>query len=136
MPSITENSLISTSKFANAGYTTVFEKDKVTIYNTLKRKLVVPREAILRGWHVGDLWQIPLVKMVMNNNMDTVLVDKPPTKFLPEQPHPSEAIHNVYELKMQPELVRYLHATDGYPMKPPGSKPSKTSNLPHGQASQ
>jgi hypothetical protein len=49
VPSITENSLISTSKFANTGYTTVFKKDKVTIYNTLKRKLVVPREAILRG---------------------------------------------------------------------------------------
>jgi hypothetical protein len=84
VPSITENSLVSTSKFADAGYSTVFMKDKVTIYDTLKRKLVVPREAILRGWRVGDLWQIPLVKMVMNNNTDTVLVDKPPTEFLPE----------------------------------------------------
>ncbi len=83
-PSITENSLVSTSKFANAGYTTVFEKDKVTIYDMLKRMLVVPREEILRGWRVGDLWRIPLVKMVMNNNTDTVLVDKPPTEFLPE----------------------------------------------------
>jgi hypothetical protein len=56
MLSITENSLVSTSKFADTGYTTMFKKDKVTIYDTLKRKLVVPREAILRGWRVGDLW--------------------------------------------------------------------------------
>jgi hypothetical protein len=56
--------------------------------------------------------------MVMNNNTDTVLVDKPPTEFLPEQPHPSKAIHNLYELKVQPELVRYLHAAAGYPTKP------------------
>ncbi len=56
VPSITENSLVSTSKCSDAGYTTVFEKDKVTIYDTLKRKLVVPRESILRRWRIGDLW--------------------------------------------------------------------------------
>ncbi len=56
--------------------------------------------------------------MVMNNNTYTVLVDEPPTEFLPEQPHPDKTIHNVYELKTQPELVRYLHAAAGYPTKP------------------
>ena len=28
------------------------------------------------------------------------------------------AIHNVYELKTQPELVRYYHAAAGFPTKP------------------
>jgi hypothetical protein len=29
-----------------------------------------------------------------------------------------DAIHNVYELKMQPELVRYYHAAAGFPTNP------------------
>ncbi len=28
------------------------------------------------------------------------------------------AIHNVYKLKTQPELVRYYHAAAGFPTKP------------------
>jgi hypothetical protein len=31
---------------------------------------------------------------------------------------PSAAIHNVYKLKMQPELIQYLHVAAGFPMKP------------------
>jgi hypothetical protein len=47
-----------------------------------------------------------------------VLVNKPPTEFLPDCPPAIEAIHNVYKLKTQPELVRYLHACAGFPTKP------------------
>ena len=39
-------------------------------------------------------------------------------EFLPDQPLPTEAIHNVYELKTQPKLVRYHHAVAGYPTEP------------------
>jgi hypothetical protein len=67
--------------------------------------------------------------MVMNNNTDTELVDKPPTEFLPEQPHQSKAIHNVYELKTQPELVRYLHTAAGYPTKPTWIKAIKNKQF-------
>ena len=56
--------------------------------------------------------------MVRNNNTDTVIVSRPPTEFLPERPPPIDAIHNVYELKTQPELVRYYHAAAGFPTKP------------------
>ena len=56
--------------------------------------------------------------MVQNNNMETVIVNWPPTEFLPECPPPTNAIHNVYELKMQPESVRYYHAAAGFPTKP------------------
>jgi hypothetical protein len=37
---------------------------------------------------------------------------------LPARPPPQEAVFNVYELKTQPELVRYLHASAGFPTKP------------------
>ena len=53
-----------------------------------------------------------------NTNTDTVLVNKPPTEFLPNQPPPTDAIANVYELKTQPELIRYYHAAAGFPTKP------------------
>ena len=64
------------------------------------------------------MWQIPLVKTVMNNNIKTILCNHPPTKFLSNQPPPSEAIANVYKLKTQPELIRYYHAAAGFPTKP------------------
>ena len=36
-----------------------------------------------------------------------------------DRPPPTEAIFNVYELKKQPEIVRYCHAAAGFPTKPP-----------------
>jgi len=45
-------------------------------------------------------------------------VDKCPTEYLPARPPPSEAIFNVFELKKQPEIVRYYHAAAGFPTKP------------------
>ena len=65
-----------------------------------------------------NLRRVPLVKNVLNTNTDTILCDRCPTEFLPDRPPPNEAIHNVYELKTQPELVRYYHAAAGFPTKP------------------
>ncbi len=56
--------------------------------------------------------------VVRNNNIDTFIVNRPPTEFLPEHPPPTDAIHNIYELKMHPELVRYYHPAAGFPAKP------------------
>jgi hypothetical protein len=56
--------------------------------------------------------------MVWNNNTDTIIINRPPTEFLPDQPPPSKAVYNVYELKTQPELVQYHHALTGFPTKP------------------
>jgi hypothetical protein len=63
------------------------------------------------------LWHIPLVAVVRNNSTNTVIVNRPPTEFLTECPPPTDAIHNVYELNTQPELVRYYHAAAGFPKK-------------------
>ena len=47
-----------------------------------------------------------------------MLFNKQPTELLPGQTPVIEAISNVYELKTQPELVRFLHACAGFPTKP------------------
>ncbi len=65
-----------------------------------------------------NLYCIPLVPIVLNNNTDRVFVCKPSTEFLPDHLPPTKAIHNIYKLKMQPELVWYLHAAAGFPTKP------------------
>ncbi len=64
------------------------------------------------------LWRIPLMAVVKNNNTNTVIIVRPPTKFLPKRPPPTDAIYNVYEPKIQPELVHYYQAAAGFPTKP------------------
>ena len=94
----------------------MFDKDTVNIYDANDTIITVTKDAILRGWRDTGikLWQIPLVEVVRNLNTDTIIVNKPPTEFLPDRPPTEEAIHNVYELKTSPELVRYLHTAAGF----------------------
>ena len=119
-PGISQNSLLSTAKYADAGYITVFDKDRVNVYDANITMITVSREVVLRGCREEgeDLWQIPIVETVQNNNTDTIIVNRPPTEFLPNRPEPSEAVHNVYKLKTHPEVVQYLHTAAGLPTKP------------------
>jgi hypothetical protein len=120
VPGIECNSLISIPKFVNANYIAIFDKDELNIYDANKTSIIVSRGAILRGWQCKqtNLWPVPLIKEIKNNNTDTVLCDQCPTEFLPDRPPPSNTIHNVYELKTHPKLVRYYHAAAGFPTKP------------------
>jgi hypothetical protein len=119
-PGVSQHLPLSTGKYADANYVTVFDKDTVNVYNANDTVITVTKEAILQGWRDKDnkLWRIPLVDMVQNQNTDTIIVNRPPTKFLPNQPPPKEAIHNVFDLKTTPKLVRYHHASAGFPTKP------------------
>jgi hypothetical protein len=119
-PGVSQHSLLSTGKFANANYITVFEKEMVNIYDANDTIFTVSKGTILRGFRelVLNICRIPLVDMVRNNNTDTIIVNRPPTEFLPDQPPPNVAVHNVYKLKTQPELVRYHHTSAGFPTKP------------------
>jgi hypothetical protein len=47
---ITKNLLLSTGQFAAANYITVFDKEKVNIYNANNTIIAVTRGAILPGW--------------------------------------------------------------------------------------
>ncbi len=129
---------ISTVKFTKAGYVTVFDHDEVNIYDQCNIVITVSWAVILCGWRkpgTNALWHIPLVPVICNNNVDTVLVKCPPSKYLPKRPPPSEAIHIVYELKMQPELVQTTTRQLVSPQSPPGIRPSRMDNLCCGPAS-
>jgi hypothetical protein len=103
-------------KFADANYVTVFDKEMVNVYDANDTTFTVSKGAILCGFRDPELnvYRIPLVNMVRNNNTDTIILMRPPTEFLPNRPTTNEAIHNVYQLKTQPELVRYHHASTGF----------------------
>jgi len=107
VPGIERDSLLNIPKFADANYIAIFDKDEVNIYDANKTTIVVSQGAILREWRCKqtNLWRVPLVKNILNTNTNTILCDRCPTEFLPDRPPPNEAIHNVYELKTQPELV-------------------------------
>ena len=76
-PGITENLLLSTSKFAATNYITIFDKEEVNIYDANNTIITVSRGAILRGWMdtKSNLWRIPVVEVVRNNNTDTIVVN-------------------------------------------------------------
>ncbi len=130
-PGITENSLLSTSKFAASNYITIFDKEEVNIYDANDTIIAVMRGAILCSFECSmtGMWRVPLVNLVQNNNTKTAIVNRPRLEFLPTRPPPTKAIHNVHELKMQPKLVRYYHAAAGFPTKPTWLKAIKTSSL-------
>ena len=92
-PGITSNSLLSTSKYAEADYITIFDKEQVNVYDVNDVVISVSRGAVLRGWRdpKSGLWRIPLLPTIRqdtvnNMNTETVLVNKPPTEFLPQRP--------------------------------------------------
>ncbi len=100
-PSITENSLLSTSKFAAANYITIFDREEVNIYDVNDTIIAVTKGAILRGFKcpMTGMWRIPLVDLVQNTNTKMVIINRPLSEFLPACPPPTKVIHNVYELK-------------------------------------
>jgi hypothetical protein len=88
VPGIKCNSLLSIPKLANTNYISVFDKNKINIYDANNTKVTVSCSAILYGWRCKEtnLWRIPLLPIVLNNNTDTVLCIRPPAEFLPERP--------------------------------------------------
>ncbi len=77
MPGIERDSLLSIPKFVHANYVAIFDKDEVNIYDANKTIITVSCNAILRGWRCKQtkLWCVPLIKIVKNENTDTVLCD-------------------------------------------------------------
>ncbi len=50
-PGINENSLISTSKMADTGCITIFDKVTVKMYNAHNTQVIVTQKAVINGWH-------------------------------------------------------------------------------------
>jgi hypothetical protein len=74
VPSLVENSLLSTSKFADAGYTAIYDENKVNFYNTKTTKITVSaEEAVLKGLCCPptNLWRVPLFPIVTKTSTRT-----------------------------------------------------------------
>ena len=134
VPNLTQT-LLSGSKFADAGYTAVYDKDEVNFYDS--NKIHINATSILQGYrcpHTG-LWRVPLRQITHNINDDTLILDSPcgtkslNTKYVvpsTEEIHAllaasstreQHTILNVYELPSIEQTIRYLHAAAGFPTK-------------------
>ena len=127
------------SKFAEAGYVSVCDGDKVKMYDGRTATITVLEDAVLKGWWCPrtKLWRIPLQSQVTDLNMHTLLLNAPtgreslnsvynvPTtasvlshiKALNSNHTAGEATKNVYKLPSLARVVRYLNAAAGFPTK-------------------
>ncbi len=59
-PGLSENSLVSTSKMADTGHITVFDKDTVKMYNAYNTQVIITREAVINRWQDNKtgMWRL------------------------------------------------------------------------------
>jgi hypothetical protein len=127
--------LLSGSKFADAGYTAVYDAKEVNFYDN--QKINITEQAVLTGYRCPTtaLKRVPLVPIVRNDNTDTILFDSPGGQkssnnniIIPStikvQEHikasieqDEECIGNVYELPSIEQTIRYLPTAVGFPTK-------------------
>jgi hypothetical protein len=139
VPTLANNSLISTSKFVDAGYTVVYDDKEVNYYKKATTKISMSEDAVLQGWQCpcNKLWCAPLCPDVWNLNTDTILLAHPlghsslhamyevanmtltcqHINAISLLTHRREYIHNVYRLPSLEPTIRYLHAAAGFPPK-------------------
>ena len=70
-----QQTLLSTSKFTDAGYTAVYDENEVNFYN--KEDVIITAESVLRGYKCprSKLWRVPLKPLIVNENEDTLILD-------------------------------------------------------------
>jgi hypothetical protein len=129
VPTLANNSLISTSKFVNAGYTVVYDNKEGNYYKKATTKIVVLEDVVLQGLQYprNKLWRVPLVPNVQNLNTDTILLDHPlghsslhvmyevanttltcqHINAISSLAHRREYIHNVYKLPSLEPTICY-----------------------------
>ena len=101
VPSLEGNSLLSGGKFAEAGYISVCDGDEVNIYNGRTAKIVISKEAVLKGWFCPcqRLWRISLQQHVTNYNTQTLLLDGPTGM---------ESLNSLYTMPSSPALTDHI----------------------------
>ncbi len=149
VPALVENSLLSTNKFVEAGYTVIYDAEEVNFYGARTTKIVVSEAVILKGWRCpcAKLWRVLITEVLTNKNTDTLLLDHPhghdsinamyqvkTTTVMHDhiqcmRCHTSkEHIHNVYELPSVKPSIQYLHGAAGFPTKPSWLKAIRRGN--------
>jgi hypothetical protein len=142
VPSLVKNSLLSTSKFANTGYTAIYDENEANFYDAKTTKITVLADAVLKGWHCPRMhfWRVPLFPIItdLNMDMDTLVLDHPSgqgsslnSMYIVEtnqisrnhvtlqmcKNHCQQYLHNVYELPSVEPTIQYLHGAAGFPTK-------------------
>ena len=114
------NNLYSVPKLVQAAYIPISQRDKLAIYNARNTKIKMSRAAVLSGYyHEGiQLWRIPLVREATTDDIPAIKTKTSPHDMLRDAPPlPIEHIGSVYEIKAQPEPVRYYHAAADFRTK-------------------
>jgi hypothetical protein len=127
VPNLAMNSLLSTSKLADASYVTVFTKDEVKVFDTETAPFKMEGKVVMQGWRCPrtKLWRVPLTPSWTNENTETTLLSLEATKIMlekREKRYPMEFVNSVYELPNQEQVVAWYHAAAGYPTKPTPTK--------------
>jgi hypothetical protein len=153
VPNLANNSLMSTSKFVDAGYTVIYDNKEVNYYKKATTKIIVLEIAVIWGWQCPGniLWHIPLISDVCNLNMDMILLNHPlghlslnamyevanttltwqHINAISALAHRRDYLHNVYELPSLEPTVCYLHAATGFPPKINMAQSRLTRQLQH-----
>ena len=76
VPKIVDNSLLSTFKFDNVNYVSIFNKYEVNLHNINGTVIKTPKQSILKGWKYKSLvlWRVSLIPRVKILNTEKVLV--------------------------------------------------------------
>ena len=92
------------------GYVTVFDENECNIYNEKKVKIDISKKAVLKGYWCKNsvLWRIPQKDTILNENIDTIILDRP---------NPGEAILHIFELPSTENTIKYMHAAAGFPVR-------------------
>ena len=133
VPSLVGNSLLSTVKMVQAGYTAIYDDSEVNFYDSTTAKISVLEVAVLTGYQCPwtKLWQVPLVTTTGNKNTDTLLLDHPRKHESLKSTSITRAhigsvltfgrnnkyIRNFYNLPSIKPTIRYLHVVAGFPTK-------------------
>ena len=110
-----KTTLVSNSKLADAGYTSVFDKDEVNVYDNNTTEIKITGAAAMTGFRdkTTGLWRVPLKSNPTNLNTDTRLLSRQESNSIVE-----EIAANVHDLPSTEKVIRYLHAAAGFPTKP------------------
>ena len=79
VPTLANQSLLSGSKFADAGYISICNDKEVNIYDGRTYRILVSERSVLKGWKCPHtkLWSVPLKPCLTNLNTHTLLLDGP-----------------------------------------------------------
>ena len=105
LPGLKPNSLVSVGKLADANYTTIFhpKENGVTIHQMGTYQLKLLCAPIIQGWRdKNGLWRLSK--------------DQPRNAIMSSKRN-QEIVANVFNLPSIPQVIRYLHASAGFPTK-------------------